>query len=235
MPQRTPNLLADDGSASIATGVMMSHHGMRRDLARFAIALRRVKDGDHSRVQALQEEWKSFHGTLHGHHEAEDNGLFPGTRSQHPALAPIVDKLTADHRQIDPLLEQGDRAFAGLPGTAADAAQVVSRLSALLDPHLGTEEEHVIPLFRSIKAFPAFSDSELDMFAQGFAWASHGIAPEVLEQSALQFGDAAVVPARVRCGQRSYRFRSTRSWLRGVAPTGVALRRPWVRGDRVQG
>src|SRR5947207_3118189 len=37
-----PDLLNDDGSASIATALLMSHHGFRRDIARFAVALENV-------------------------------------------------------------------------------------------------------------------------------------------------------------------------------------------------
>src|SRR6186713_1584177 len=118
-----PNLLNDDGTASIATAIMMSHHGFRRDLARFAIALDRVASGDRSKVDALREEWQRYRGTLHGHHEAEDQGLFPNLKSQEPALAAVIDQLTADHRRIDPLLAQGDLAFEKLPET--DGAKAV--------------------------------------------------------------------------------------------------------------
>ena len=213
-----PSLLAEDGSASIATGLMMSHHGMRRDLARFALALRRVTGGDHTRVEALKEEWKSFHGALHGHHEAEDTGLFPHVRGERPALVAVIEKLTADHRQIDPILEQGDQAFAGLPATAGDAAQVVARLSALLDPHLATEEEHVIPVLRGIKTFPEFPEAELDIFAQGFAWASDGIAPEVLERVNDMLPEA--LRARLPAARAAFVKRSERVW--GPTPPGAS-------------
>jgi len=40
---QAPNLLNDDGTASIATALMSSHHAFRRDLARFAHALVKVR------------------------------------------------------------------------------------------------------------------------------------------------------------------------------------------------
>src|SRR5687767_11525504 len=104
-----PNLLNDDGSASMATALMMSHHGFRRDLARFAAALDKPSLPASS-AEHLREEWQSFRATLHGHHEAEDHGIFPGMREQGGALAQTIDKLSADHRHIDPLLERGDAA-----------------------------------------------------------------------------------------------------------------------------
>ena len=177
-----PNLLNDDGTASIATALMSSHHAFRRDIAQFRKALRRVADGDHARVGALRDEWQRYGGTLHGHHQAEDNGIFPGTKQQHPELAAVIDGLVADHRKIDPMLAAGDRAFAGLPATVGDAAEIVSALSALLDAHLATEEMHIVPSLRDAKTFPPpASEAEMDMFAQGFAWSSHGIAPDVLD------------------------------------------------------
>jgi hypothetical protein len=177
-----PNLLNDDGSASMATALMMSHHGLRRDLARFARALANPAL-DPGQAQALKEEWQSFHATLHGHHEAEDNGMFPSMRTQSEALAKTIDKLGADHRLIDPLLERGDAAFAELSGETGKALAVVKELQALLAPHLALEESELIPLIRQAKAFPPPpDDAAADMYAKGFAWAMHGIAPGVLEQ-----------------------------------------------------
>src|SRR5689334_11838220 len=148
-----PNLLNDDGSASIATALMMSHHAFRRDLARFTKALDAMKRGDTSRVEALREEWKNYRGALHGHHESEDHGVFPGIAKEHESARTIIEGLSADHRRIDPLLERGDAAFAELPNVEA-ALAVVRELRALLDPHLATEEREIVQFLRLLKAFP---------------------------------------------------------------------------------
>lgn len=178
---QAPNLLNDDGSASMATMLMMSHHGFRRDLARFAAALAQPLDA--AKTQALSEEWQSFHQTLHGHHEAEDNGMFPSMRAQSESLGKTIDRLSADHRLIDPLLERGDRAFAELAGNQSAAEHVVRQLSELLTVHLALEESELIPLIRGAKEFPPLLDDETAaVYAKGFAWAMDGIASEVLEQ-----------------------------------------------------
>src|SRR5262245_15647900 len=114
MTTQAPWLLDEDGKASMATAIMMSHHGFRRDLARFEWALAGGKGDAGAGAVALAEEWKRFRATLHGHHEAEDHGLFPNLAAQHPQVADVIVGLAADHRLIDPLLEAGDRAFAGL-------------------------------------------------------------------------------------------------------------------------
>ena len=99
-----PMLLNDDGTASMATALMMSHHGFRRDLVRFTHALATIAAGDASRAEAVREEWQNFRTTLHGHHDAEDNGVFPNLASEHDSVRATIDNLGADHRRIDPLL-----------------------------------------------------------------------------------------------------------------------------------
>ena len=169
-----PSLLNDDGDASIATALMMSHHAFRRDLRRFAAALEVVEA---SRLDALGDEWTRFRMALHAHHESEDHGVFPSLASR--GVDAALARLEADHRLIDPLLERGDRAFAGR--SAADAAGVVRELRALLDAHLALEEAAIIPLLRERRVFPPLpDDAAAEMYAQGFAWAMHGVAPDVV-------------------------------------------------------
>jgi hypothetical protein len=209
----TIQLLNDDGTASMATALLMSHHGFRRDLGHFAVALRALVAGDPSRIPALRDEWKSFRATLHGHHEQEDAGIFPGLRAQRPELAPVMDELSAQHRLIDPLLERGDHAFAVLETTtgAAEAAAVVTSLSTLITTHLTLEEAHVPAFLRGAKEFPLPPTPEVvAMYAQGFAWASRGVAPDIL---ALV---DAMLPAPVRealpAARAAFEARCLRVW-----------------------
>ena len=176
-------LLNDDGSASMATAFMMSHHGFRRDIALFKRALTQdTAVHTATRIEALQEEWKGFHAKLHGHHQVEDNGVFPGIKQQHAELGAVIAELVTDHQRLDPLLEAGEHAFAKLPA-ATEAAAIVAEMAALLDKHLGLEEQKIVPLLRGATTFPApASDAEAEMYAEGFAWACQGIAPEVLAQ-----------------------------------------------------
>jgi hypothetical protein len=218
-----PDLLNEDGSASMATMIMMSHHGFRRDLALFARALKQPVN-----VPALQAEWKGFHEHLHGHHQAEDQGIFPDLRSKQPELVAVIEGLTADHRRIDPLLEEGDGTFAQLPGSAA-AAAVVARLSALLDPHLATEEARVLPFLRGAKEFPTpATEAELDLYAEGFGWALLGIAPDIVER--IQQLLPPALTARLPAACVAFEARCRRAW--GSVPTG-ASRTPipdWLPG-----
>ena len=154
----------------MATAILLSHHGLRRDIAEFAFALERLASGERSTecVSALCEEWSSYRATLHGHHQSEDERLFPHLRGQSPELAPVIEKLEADHARIDPQLGAGDRAFTALSAASGsslpsfeDARRVVVELSALLDAHLATEERAVVPYLRNAKSFPPMgSDAE---------------------------------------------------------------------------
>jgi hemerythrin-like domain-containing protein len=205
-----PNLLNDDGTASMATAIMLSHHGLRRDLTRFRSALARIAAGETGRADAVREEWKSYHATLHGHHQAEDAGLFPNLAAEHASVRATIEKLGADHRRIDPLLERGDRAFAELPKTD-EAVAVVGELTELLGPHLAIEEAELIPFLRGAKEFPAPPNDEVaDMYAQGFSWAMHGIAPEVL--TALDVMLPALLKTRLPAARAAFEARCQRVW-----------------------
>jgi hemerythrin-like domain-containing protein len=213
-----PNLLNDDGRASIATALMMSHHGFRRDLARFGAALERVRRGDHSRIEALKEEWRALHAALHAHHEAEDGGVFPSVAEKDASVKATLERLSADHRKIDPLLERGDRGFDALPD-ANDAADVVRTLRTLLDEHLAIEEAAVIPFVREMTAFPPPPDEEAAaMYAQGFAWCMQGIAPTVIDRVYEMLPEILV--KRLPAARAAFEVRCQRVW--GSSKAGSA-------------
>lgn len=213
-----PTLLGDDGSASVATALLMSHHGLRRDIARFSAALQRLAPADQETADALRGEWQSYRATLHGHHMAEDSGVFPGVLRQEPSLGPVIERLTADHRRIDPLLTRGDDAFAALPDTRG-AAAVISELTQFLEEHLAVEEAEVVRFLRHMKEFPPpASEAELELYAQGFAWSSHGVAPEVLDRVYAMLPEA--LRSRLPAARAAFTARCERVW--GSAQAGAS-------------
>ena len=206
-----PNLLNDDGTASMATNLMLSHHAFRRDLACFAAALERAVGGERSHLEALREEWTSYHAALHGHHEVEDSRMFPALREVKPELAGTFDRLGTDHRQIDPLLARGDRAFAALPAMIGEAQAVVRELAALLGPHHALVVAEVVPRIRDAKEFPApANEAELELYAQGFAWAQGGVADDVLAQVNAMLPPALV--AKLPAAKLAFAARCERVW-----------------------
>jgi hypothetical protein len=91
------------------------------------------------------------------------------------------------------------------------ALKVLGELGALLDPHLATEEAEVIPFLREAKDYPAPpSDVEADLLAQGFAWSSQGIAPEVLDRVCSML--PAALRTRVPAARAAFEARCMRVW-----------------------
>lgn len=216
---QTPNLLNDDGTASMATLLLMSHHAFRRDIVRFIRAVAEIKAGDISRVDAVRDEWeKSYRQALHGHHVMEDTSIFPDLRNKHPDLGPAIDRLMADHHKIDPVLEKGDGAFADL-AHPDQAATVLNELKTLLDQHLAFEEAEITPSLRDTREFPTPADDNMAaMYADGFSWSMQGIAPEVLE--AVRKMLPQILLAKLPGAQVAFEERSERVW--GTYTVGAA-------------
>jgi hemerythrin-like domain-containing protein len=223
-----PTLLNDDGTASMATALMSSHHGFRRDLGRFTRALERLARGDLSRADAVAEEWRHLYAALHGHHRAEDTGVFPNLAKEHASVRATIRRLEADHRRIDPLLERGNAAFADL-SNVANARAVIGELSELLAPHLALEEAELIPFLRRATSFPApATEADAELYAHGFAWGMHGLAPSVL--AALERMVPETLRAKLPAARAAFSAHSERVW--GSALAGAALT-PIPEGDPV--
>jgi hypothetical protein len=104
---------------------------------------------------------------------------------------------------------------------------------ALLDPHLATQEAEVIPHLRAMKSFPApASAEEAEMLTQGFAWACHGIAPEVLRQVYTMLSPD--VSARLPAARAAFEQRWRRVWGPGaeVGASFTPFPRPIERASR---
>jgi hypothetical protein len=208
-------LLNDDGTASMATMIMCSHHAFRRDVACFARAL-----ADATRSDVLHEEWTRFRAALHGHHTVEDTAMFPDLRAKQPELAAAIDQLDAQHRRIDPLLERGDQVFADLANQRAAARDLIATLAALLDEHLDTEERAIIRHLRGAKEFPLPpTDDVVAMYADGFAWCSAGLSDAVLDKVFAMLPPALV--AKIPAARAAFDERSRRVW--GYVHAGASL------------
>lgn len=219
-----PKLLNDDGTASMATMLLLSHHAFRRDIARLIRAVQQVKAGDNSRTEALRDEWeKSYKAALHGHHMIEDSSIFPDIRSKHPELGEALDTLTEQHHKIDPLLEKGDVIFASLAEHPEDAEAVLNELKTLLDEHLTFEEAQITPSLRDSKEFPTPENEDMAaMYAQGFAWSMQGIAPDVLDEVKKML--PKILVDKLPAAQKAFASRCQKVWGKysvGAATTPI--------------
>lgn len=92
---------------------------------------------------------------VHSHHGAEDAMLFPALRAANPELAPVVDRLEADHRKVSLLLDDLEEAARSLSAEEESRARVATALNGLADhliEHLAFEEESVADTMRAMTA-----------------------------------------------------------------------------------
>jgi len=118
--------------------------------ARQALAAR--VSGDAAGLRASCLHYCRF---VHGHHRLEDIALFPALRAADPDIAPVVDRLEADHRVVAAQLEEIEAAVAG-----GEQERVIAALDALADhllEHLAFEEENIGPTLRRMDRHPLWS------------------------------------------------------------------------------
>jgi Hemerythrin HHE cation binding domain len=87
---------------------------------------------------------------VHSHHNLEDAALFPMLRRADPDLAPVVERLEADHRRVSDLLDTVEAAAAALDDAEEAEARrrvrhALDELAAHLLEHLELEERSVGP------------------------------------------------------------------------------------------
>jgi hemerythrin-like domain-containing protein len=127
-----------------------AHQRLRRAvrLARDAVdagaaATGTVDTGDGASARAdLLLYCQGFCAALSGHHVSEDGALFPELSARHPALRPVIAKLTQDHEMIAALLTQFDRALTS--AAPSELALHLDGLSAIMESHFQYEERQLL-------------------------------------------------------------------------------------------
>jgi hemerythrin-like domain-containing protein len=119
------------------------HAGLRRDAARLeALAPRLGRRG--SVPDGVPKGWATFRQTLHVHHGAEDDDLWPVLRSHLTDRQDLdqVDMMVEEHRGLEAAIGAVDAALASGVGVTTAARE----LGEVLGRHLDHEERHVFPL-----------------------------------------------------------------------------------------
>jgi hypothetical protein len=120
------------------------HHGLalalRLRLGRRAL----LRDGWTHDVREQRERLREFfEEELRPHFAAEERALFPGFRVAVPEAAPLLDRLTADHREMEKRLAE----IAALD--PADLQAALASMGEVLEAHIRLEERE---LFAAITA-----------------------------------------------------------------------------------
>lgn len=143
------------------------HDHLRGELRQIRELLRQVKQGslEVGRAReainemtmrrnnwALSAYCASYCAIVAGHHGLEDRAVFPHLRNADPGLAPVIDRLEAEHVIIHEVMQEVDRALVNLvknPGDFSEVDETVDVLAETLLSHLGYEEREITePLSR---------------------------------------------------------------------------------------
>lgn len=138
------------------------HDGLRAELAQIHDLIEQVAAGlidvgtarSHINTMTMrQNKWtlgtycESYCRVVTTHHTIEDRSLFPHLRRADSRLAPVIDRLEAEHHAIHDVLEGVDRAlvaFVATPDGMAELRAAVDLLSDTLLSHLSYEERELV-------------------------------------------------------------------------------------------
>ncbi|MFI6081502.1 nitroreductase/quinone reductase family protein [Streptomyces sp. NPDC051217] len=122
---------------AIGEELVRVHAQLRAELA----ALRATPSSSSSFDEGLLLHCLSFCESLSMHHTAED-GAFSAFDAQFPELAPVLERLRAEHRAVSAALT---KLRLDPPATADALRQELERLATDLDDHFTYEEKHLLP------------------------------------------------------------------------------------------
>ncbi|GAB3894893.1 hemerythrin domain-containing protein [Microbispora bryophytorum] len=123
---------------------LVFHTGLRREFGRLAEVLDRCDPRDERRRAVVDEHLALLLRALHHHHTEEDEAIWPLLRGLVPEAVATLDRLEADHQEMDTVI--GRLSGGGRP--AREVAADLRSLDRLLNTHLDLEESEVVPLIR---------------------------------------------------------------------------------------
>lgn len=138
-----------------STGFLLAHKCMRREYGRLAEAARDPRDV--GRQALIEDQIAVTLSVLHHHHSEEDSWLWPTLRVRAPVASPALDRLDAQHAQIDPLIA----AAANTSRPLSMRAPILAELHEAINLHLDEEERLILPLSAA-----HISAEEWDAFGQ---------------------------------------------------------------------
>ena len=133
------------------------HAGIRSELKSVQRLASAVVDG--SSVQEVNEELEALRGNstlwqfqisclrycgfVHSHHHAEDTDFFDELEATNPAVAPVVERLRAEHRAVSDYLDAVEAAARALTDDdSLDARRAVADALVALEEHLHAHLEY---------------------------------------------------------------------------------------------
>lgn len=138
------------------TAMYAMHDALRRELDHLARITTRV-DGDPATLLRTAAGWKLFTASLHVHHTAEDDALWPALRrnlAERPDELALLEAMEAEHIAIDQVIAAIDAALTD-PDSDSDSGpdrlgDLTDSLVTGLNGHLKHEEDQVLPLIHEV-------------------------------------------------------------------------------------
>jgi hemerythrin-like domain-containing protein len=131
--------------------MVVVHRVFRREFDALPALVRAVPPGDVDRAGVVLGHLRELAGSLHHHHTAEDELVWPLLLERVDLDRPLVLRMEEQHERVADLLEHADAqagAFAAdaSPATGETLAATLTQLTAALEEHLDDEEREVLPL-----------------------------------------------------------------------------------------
>jgi hypothetical protein len=120
--------------------IRLLHDAVRIEYGRLAVAARAPRDAEHAAL--IDDHIHLTLRALHHHHTSEDTHFWPVLRARAPRAVAGLDRLEAQHAEIDPLVAIADDTTIPLPARAGALAE----LHRLINTHLDDEESIAFPL-----------------------------------------------------------------------------------------
>ncbi|MFC8043384.1 hemerythrin domain-containing protein [Nocardia sp. NPDC057353] len=133
-------------------GLLLAHRAMLRDLDRCAALAARLAGTplERRRATAVAAYLTDFCDSIHHHHSAEDEVLWPVLERAAGAHVDLTE-LSDDHAELDPKLDRIRAGAAALRETRTVTAELAADLADLRDTvrgHVTDEERTIVPLIR---------------------------------------------------------------------------------------
>ncbi|WP_198653834.1 hemerythrin domain-containing protein [Actinocorallia populi] len=134
------------------TPMYAMHHALQRELEHLAKVTARLDD-DPRTVLRTAVGWELFTKSLHVHHTAEDDALWPvlsAALADRPDDLALLEAMEAEHAAIDEVITAIDAVLAD-PGAPLDRlGDLTDSLVTGLTGHLKHEEDQALPLIQAV-------------------------------------------------------------------------------------
>lgn len=166
-PRQEPSVLPTGTPPRAVVEFGVIHDAMRVAVQALADAAAGTRLGDAPRINTLVRACTVAVGFVRHHHRGEDEHWWPAFRAQAAAAGDQLAPLTADHHELEPILEdiEAQSAFLRRDPTDAEALRGLTDSTAALRDHilehLAVEEPVLFPLLAALPTETADQLSEL--------------------------------------------------------------------------